>query len=251
MRISASRALGWGCRLAWNWCSPHTQRLDELEGLIGRINVRLNTIDQANAAQTTNHRQLVEELEKVKGQADKGKTETLSDFEKLKLSISRVKEEIRQDMDDHKEQTQENLQEESRQIRDELDQMIKVAEGLGKGVARKNAKNSFDEKKLKIEKYSGERAKFRTFAWHLKAFVRRSHAKLATAMDAVELESGAIGQEFLDKHSISAELDGELQWLLRLKRPCAQWVTRWDSKCGAACTRTSTLEGAPASLRTS
>ena len=72
----------------------------------------------------------------------------------------------------------------------------------------------FDDKTLSIDKYSGDKKKFQTFAWHIKQLVKRESAPLEAAMRIIERETAPTGQGWLQQQAISEELDAELQWIL-------------------------------------
>ena len=53
----------------------------------------------------------------------------------------------------------------------------------------------FDERKLKLEPYSGDHAKYQDFSWTMGSFIRRESAPLKAAMDSTE----RLGQAFRDR----------------------------------------------------
>ena len=82
----------------------------------------------------------------------------------------------------------------------------------GGGVQPRKA--NFDDRKLKVEPYTGEKPTWPDFAWTIGGFVNRESAELKAAMDKTERGEEEIDRNKLVTLGITPELDGELMWLL-------------------------------------
>ena len=89
-----------------------------------------------------------------------------------------------------------------------------AAEASHGGSGAVGRRPDFDERKLKISPYSGEKATWRDFAWTLSAFVGREAPHLKKAMATAENRTEEITEDDVLKMGVSAELDGALMHLL-------------------------------------
>ena len=95
-------------------------------------------------------------------------------------------------------------------IREQVRLEVEAARG-----SRREAKVTFDNRRLKVEPYSGVKSTFKDFAWTLRSFVARESGKLHEAMLAVERREEEVTVAVLEGMGVSQELDGELAFLLQ------------------------------------
>ena len=96
------------------------------------------------------------------------------------------------------------------QIRSEVAGM---SHGPGSGGAF-SRRPDFDERRLKVTPYNGDRTQWRDFAWTLSSFIGRESPSLKKVMAKAEVCDHEISDKWVVDNGISLELDGALHHML-------------------------------------
>ena len=79
---------------------------------------------------------------------------------------------------------------------------------------KKCSEGGFDERKLKLEPYDGNRDLWRDFAWTFLAFIAKESPVLGAVMEKAEGWKEEVKESHLEGLGVSVELDKQLSWLL-------------------------------------